>query len=170
MFPHAHFCRLLICYVDKPRESIPIEVDFVAIIIFFRSKCDLNWLLLQWKQGAHCDKFRYICAIQWHKEDSAPLPLCKYTIRSLSAIMKLSSALQHSYTEHCAACSDQTQTARVYQNADSSPSKHDDSTQCCFNVGPAPLAVGQYWNSIGSNTRVCWDPHRCLSTRTPPPP
>ena len=48
------------------------------------------------------------------------------------------------YTEHCAACSDQTQTARVYQNADSSPSKHEDSTQCCFNVGPAPLAVGQY--------------------------
>ena len=54
-------------------------------------------LLLQWEQDAHCDKFRYICAIQWHKEDSAPLPLlCKYTIRSLSAIMKLSSALQHS--------------------------------------------------------------------------
>ena len=48
------------------------------------------------------------------------------------------------YTEHCAACSDQTQTARVYQNADSSLSKHEDSTQCCFNVGPAPLAVGQY--------------------------
>ena len=47
------------------------------------------------------------------------------------------------YTEHCAACSAQTQTARVYQNADSSPSKHEDSTQCCFNVGPAPLAVGQ---------------------------
>ena len=43
-----------------------------------------------------------------------------------------------------AACSDQTQTARVYQNADSSPSKHEDSTQCCFNVGPAPFATGQY--------------------------
>ena len=53
------------------------------------------------------------------------------------------------YTEHCAACSDQTQTARVYQNADSSPSKHEDSTQCCFNVGPAPLAVGQYWTALG---------------------
>ena len=38
--------------------------------------------------------------------------------------------------------------------------------QCC----PAPLAVGQYWNSIGSNARVCWAPHRCLSTPTPPPP
>ena len=42
MFPHAHFCRLLICYVDTPIESIPIEVDDVAIIIFSRSKCDLN--------------------------------------------------------------------------------------------------------------------------------
>ena len=30
--------------------------------------------------------------------------------------------------------------------------------------------VGQYWNSIGSNARVCWAPHRCLSTPTPPPP
>ena len=47
------------------------------------------------------------------------------------------------YTEHCAACSNQTQTARVYHNAGSSPSKHKDLTQCCFNVGPAPLAVGQ---------------------------
>ena len=74
------------------------------------------------------------------------------------------------YTEHCAACSDQTQTACVYPNADSSPSKHEDSTQSCFNVGQAPLAVGQYWNSIGSNARVCWTPHRCLSTPTPPPP
>ena len=49
----------------------------------------------------------------------------------------------YSYTEHCAACSDQTQTERVNQNADSSPSKHEDSTHCCFNVGPAPMAVGQ---------------------------
>ena len=48
------------------------------------------------------------------------------------------------YTEHCAACSNQTQTARVYQNADSSPSKDEDLTQCCFNVGPALVAVGQY--------------------------
>ena len=47
------------------------------------------------------------------------------------------------YTEHCAACSNQTQKARVYHNADSSPSKHEDLTRCCFNVGPAPLAVGQ---------------------------
>ena len=47
------------------------------------------------------------------------------------------------YTEHCAACSNQTQTAPLYHNADSSPSKHEDLTQCCFNVGPAPLAVGQ---------------------------
>ena len=71
-------------------------------------------------------------------------------------------------TEHCAACSNQTQMARVYPNADSSLRKHEDLTQCCFNVGPAPLAVGQYWNSIGSNTRVRWAPHRCLSTPTPP--
>ena len=48
------------------------------------------------------------------------------------------------YTEHCAACSNQTQTARVYQDADSSLSKHEDLTQCCFNVGPAPLVVGKY--------------------------
>ena len=46
----------------------------------------------------------------------------------------------NNYTEHCAACSSQTQTASVFQNADS---KHEDLTQCCFNVGPA-LAVGQY--------------------------
>ena len=29
------------------------------------------------------------------------------------------------YTEHCAACSNQTQTVRVYHNADSCPSKHE---------------------------------------------
>ena len=76
--------------------------------------------------------------------------------------------LCRAYTEHCAACSNQTQTARVYQNADSSLSKHEDLTQCCFNVGPAPLAVGKYWNSIGSNPRVCWAPHRCLYTNPSP--
>ena len=27
---------------------------------------------------------------------------------------------------------------------------------------------GQNWNSIGSNPRVCWAPHRCLSTPTSP--
>ena len=43
----------------------------------------------------------------------------------------------------CLAGSNQTQTVRVYHNADSSPSKHEDLTRCCFNVGPAPLAVGQ---------------------------
>ena len=69
----------------------------------------------------------------------------------------------------CTACSNQTQTARVYHNADSSPSKHEALTRCCFNVGPAPLAVGQQWNSIGSNPRVCWAPNRCPSTPTPPP-
>ena len=50
------------------------------------------------------------------------------------------------YTEHCAACSNQTQTARVYQNADSSLRKHEDLTQCCFNVGPGggPI-LKQHW-------------------------
>ena len=74
-----------------------------------------------------------------------------------------------SYTEHCAACSNQTQTARVYPNADSSLRKHEDLTQCCFNVGPAPLAVGQYWNSIGSNPRVFWAPHKPVSLHPPLP-
>ena len=78
-----------------------------------------------------------------------------------------SSMLRRPYTEHCAACSNQTQTARVYPNA-GSQEKHEDLTRCFFNVGPALLAVGQYWNSIGSNPRVCWAPHRCLSTPTLP--
>ena len=43
----------------------------------------------------------------------------------------------------CLACSNQTQTVRVYHNEDSSPSKHEDLTRCCFYVGPVPLAVGQ---------------------------
>ena len=70
------------------------------------------------------------------------------------------------YTERCVACSNQTQTARVYPNA---KCKDKDLTLCCFNVGPAPLAVGQYWNNIRSKPRVCWAPHRCLSTPNPPP-
>ena len=90
------------------------------------------------------------------------LILCKFVCTSFVQ-------LYLPYTEHCTACSNQTQTARVYQNADSSPSKHEALTQCCFNVGPVPLAMGQYWNSIGSNPRVCWAPHRCLSTPTPTP-
>ena len=49
-----------------------------------------------------------------------------------------------SYTELCVACSNQTQTARVYPNADSSPCKDEDLTRGRFNVGPAPLAVGQF--------------------------
>ena len=67
---------------------------------------------------------------------------CNFTNSESSLFQSYNLELHNSYTEHCAACSDQTQTARVYQNADSSPSKHEDSTQCCFNVGPAPLAVG----------------------------
>ena len=69
------------------------------------------------------------------------------------------------YTEHCAACSNQTQTARVYPNADRSLRKQEDLTQCCFNVGPRPLAVGQYCNSMGQilvfaglHTGVCLHP------------
>ena len=73
------------------------------------------------------------------------------------------------YTEHCAACSNQTQTVRVYPNADSSLRKHEDLTQCCFNVGPAPLAMGQYWNSIGSNPRVCWELHTGVCLHPPLP-
>ena len=53
------------------------------------------------------------------------------------------------YTEHCAACSNQSQTAHMYQNADSSLRKHEDLTQCCFNIGPGPLVGGpilkQHW-------------------------
>ena len=49
------------------------------------------------------------------------------------------------YTEHCAACSNQTQTARVYQNADSSPSKHE-------------TASGQILAFAGLHTGVCLHP------------
>ena len=56
----------------------------------------------------------------------------------------------------------------VYPNADSSPCKDEDLTRCGFNVGPALLAVGQYWNNIRSKPRVCWAPHGCLSTPTLP--
>ena len=67
-------------------------------------------------------------------------------------------------TEHCAACSNQTQTARVYPNADSSLRKHEDLTQCCFNVGPAPLK--QHWvksSCLLGSTQVSVYTH-------PPPP
>ena len=56
------------------------------------------------------------------------------------------------YTEHCAACSSQTQTARVYQNADSSLSKHEDFF-CCrseknlkSNEEKKPLKKKKQWN------------------------
>ena len=71
------------------------------------------------------------------------------------------------YTEHCAARSNQTQTARVYQNADSSLGKHQDLTQCCFNIGPEPLvggggnietALGQILVFAGLHTGVCLHP------------
>ena len=71
------------------------------------------------------------------------------------------------YTEHCAACSNQTQTARVYQNADSSLRKHEDLTQFCFNIGPGPLvgggdiktALGQILLFAGLHTGVCLHRH-----------
>ena len=73
-----------------------------------------------------------------------------------------------SYTEHCAACSNQTQTARVYQNADSSLRKHEDLTQCCFNIGPGPwvgggggnieTTLGQILVFAGLHTSVCLHP------------
>ena len=82
---------------------------------------------------------------------SVVLTLCR---RICSKIMLLKRSIQPmhrfattTYTEHCAACSDQTQTVRVYQNANDSPSKHEDSTQCFFNVGPAgggPI-LKQHW-------------------------
>ena len=49
MFPHAHFCRFVICSVEMPRESISIEGNYVAIEILSRSKCNLNGLLLHWQ-------------------------------------------------------------------------------------------------------------------------
>ena len=94
-----------------------------------------------------------------------------YAAPAVKGLINSHSARTVFYTEHCAACSNQTQTARMYQNADSSLRKHKDLTQCCFNIGPGPLVGGgggQYWNSIESNSRVCWAPHRCLSTPTPP--
>ena len=55
---------------------------------------------------------------------------------------------------------------QLYQNADSSLRKHEDLTQCCFNIGPAPLvgganietALGQILVFAGLNTGVCLQP------------
>ena len=70
--------------------------------------------------------------------------LLKFSSPDMSTSSRAFLCFTNIYTEHCAACSNQTQTARVYQNADRSLSKHEDLTQCCFNVGPAPLAVVKY--------------------------
>ena len=71
------------------------------------------------------------------------------------------------YTEHCAACPNQTQTARVYHNADISPSKHEDLTQCCFN---SETALGQIFAFAGLHTGVCLHPplphHNILASRS----
>ena len=43
-------------------------------------------------------------------------------------------------------------------------SKHEDLTQCCFNIGSPPTALDQHWNNIGSGPRVCWE--NCLHFET----
>ena len=143
------------------------------MMLFVRAEREVDWPLHLWAvkemipyffAAGHCNYARYATYYLHSME--------KLSKKVFRCFMKGEHVMRHKpgYTEQCATCSNQTQTARVYQNADSSPSKHEDLTQCCFNVGPAPLAVGQYWNSIGSNPRVCWAPHRCLSTPIPPLP
>ena len=54
----------------------------------------------------------------------------------------------------------------MYQNADSSLRKHEDLTQCCFNIGPGPLVggtniettLGQIFAFAGLHTGVCLPP------------
>ena len=36
------------------------------------------------------------------------------------------------------------------------PSKHEELTECCFDIGPPPTALAQHWN-IWSTPRVFWD-------------
>ena len=47
------------------------------------------------------------------------------------------------------------------------PSKREDLTQYCFNIGPPPTALDQHWNNIGSNPRVCWESCPHFDTRVP---
>ena len=47
------------------------------------------------------------------------------------------------------------------------PSKREDLTQCCFNIGPPPTALDQHWNNIGSSPRVCWESRPHFDTRVP---
>ena len=35
------------------------------------------------------------------------------------------------------------------------PSKHETLSQCCFNVGPPSLTLGQHYTIIGSTSRAC---------------
>ena len=37
------------------------------------------------------------------------------------------------------------------------PGKHETSTQCWTNVGPASWTVAQHWTNIGSMFPVCWE-------------
>ena len=77
--------------------------------------------------------------------------------------------LHRRYTEQCVTCSNQTQTAPAFQNADSSPSKHRTWPDV------VSMLVQRRWRWANvettlSNPCVCWAPHRRLSTPTPPPP
>ena len=69
------------------------------------------------------------------------------------------------YAEHCAACSNQTQTARVYPNADSSLRKHEDLTQFVSMLAQRrwrwsniETALGQILVFAGLHTGVCLHP------------
>ena len=72
------------------------------------------------------------------------------------------------YTEHCAACFNQTQTARVYPNADSSQETRglDPMLFQCWPsaVGGGPI-LKQHWVK---SSCLLGAPHRCQSTPTPP--
>ena len=117
------------------------------MMLFVRAEREVDWPLHLWAvkemipyffAAGHCNYARYATYYLHSME--------KLSKKVFRCSMKREHVMRHKpgYTEQCATCSNQTQTARVYQNADSSPSKHEDLTQCCFNVGPAPLAVGQY--------------------------
>ena len=67
-----------------PRESIPIEVNYVASKIFSRSKCNLNGLQVIMQVSL------YICAIP------CSYAYVGYTMTWSSLMMKLSSIMQHS--------------------------------------------------------------------------
>ena len=71
------------------------------------------------------------------------------------------------YRALCSLFQPDTDGTRVSKCRQLSLRKHENLTQCCFNIGPGPLVGVQYWNNLGSNHGVCWAPHRCLFTPTP---